>query len=266
MSLPQGGFGGRGRSGARGTVMLAAAVVLSVIGWGYLVLTWGGEERATTAPEDTRVVALTALPEAKREEPQAVPDEAVYAAPLKESKAPPEGEEGTTPEGPAGAAQKPGDRSEGASAEPVSPDPSGSGVRVEDRAETGGERIRFAAAEFVSAAYGYSGEDPDAYNQGVGRTVVWPAFFDSAGAAETTRYAEQVESAGTRSAARLTRFEAEETTPENATGHAYFETGEGYDPRTGELTGQRVAYRQRMTLSRIGETWKVESAGEVEEV
>lgn len=96
--------------------------------------------------------------------------------------------------------------------------------------------------------------------------MVWPAFYHSAGAAEVTRYAEQVEDAGTRSAARLTRFEAEETTPENATGHAYFETGEGYDPRTGDLTGERVAYRQRMTLSRIGATWKVESAGEVEEV
>jgi hypothetical protein len=137
---------------------------------------------------------------------------------------------------------------------------------VDDRAETEGERVRFAAAEFVSAAYGYSGEDSDEYNQGVGRTVVWPAFYDSVGAAEVTRYAEQVENAGTRSAAKLTRFEVEETTPENATGYAYFETGEGYDPRTGDLTGARVAYRQRMTLSRIGATWKVESAGEVEEV
>jgi hypothetical protein len=242
-------------------------VLLLVIGWGYLVVSWGGgEERATAAPEGTRTVERTTLPEATREEAQAVPDEAAYAATPEDRQATSEEEEETTPEVPSGAAPEPRDRSKEAASGPGLQDTSGTGVPVDDHAETEGERVRFAAAEFVSAAYGYSGEDPDAYNQGVGRTVVWPAFFDSAGAAEVTRYAEQVKNAGTRSAARLTRFEAEETTPENATGYAYFETGEGYDPRTGDLTGTRIAYRQRMTLSRIGETWKVESAGEVEEV
>lgn len=255
MSLPHGGFGGRERPGARRTVVVAAAVLLSVIGWGYLVVSWGGDERATGAPEDTRAIEQTTQPEAAGEEPQAVPDEAAYAAAPEERRSPSGGQEDTTPEVPSGSDSEAG-----------SADPSGADVPLEDQAETDVERVRFAAAEFASAAYGYSGEDPDAYNQGVGRTVVWPAFFQSAGAAEVTRYAEQVEGAGTRSAARLTRFEAEETTPENATGYAYFETGEGYEARTGELTGPRVAYRQRMTLSRIGETWKVESAGEVEEV
>jgi hypothetical protein len=245
---------------------VAAAVLLSVIGWGYLVVSWGGdEERATAAPEGARAVEQT-KPPATQEETQAVPDEAAYAATPKEQRAPSSGEKETTPEVPAGVAPEPRGRSEEPAPEPGSPEPLGTGVPVEARAETEGERVRFAAAEFVSAAYGYSGEDPDAYNQGVGRTVVWPAFFDSAGAAEVTRYAEQVENSGTRSAARLTRFEAEETAPGNATGYAYFETGEGYDPRTGDLTGERIAYRQWMTLSRIGETWKVESAGEVEEV
>ena len=195
-----------------------------------------------------------------------VPDEAAYAAAPQEPQAPSEGGEETTPEVPATAASQPRDRSKEAAPESGSPEPSATGAPVDDHAETEGERVRFAAAEFVSAAYGYSGEDPDAYNQGVGRTVVWPAFFDSTGAAEVTRYAEQVKNAGTRSAAKLTRFEAEETTPENATGYAYFETGEGYDARTGGLTGARIAYRQRMTLSRIGETWKVEAAGEVKEI
>ena len=265
MSLPQGGFGGRERSGARGTVVLVA-VLLSVIGWGYLVVSWGGEEHDTVAPKGTRAVAQTTSPGATSKDAQAVPDEAAYAAVPEERQAPSKGEEKTPPEVPARAAPGPGNRSEEAASEPGSSKLAGTGVPVEDDAETEGERVRFAVAEFVSAAYGYSGDDPDAYNQGVGRTVVWPAFFQSTGAAEITRYAGQVEKAGTRSAARLTRFEAEETTPENATGHAYFETGEGYDPHTGELTGERVAYRQRMTLSRIGETWKVESAEEVEEV
>ena len=262
MSLPQGGFGGRERPGTRGTVVLAAAVFLAVIGWGYLVVSWGGEEHATAAPEGTRAVERT-TPQATRAEPRAVPDEPAYAAAPEERQEPSSDDKEMTSTGPA---PEPGDRSEEAASEPGSSEPSSTGVPVEDHAETEGERVRFAAAEFVSAAYGYSGEDPDAYNQGVGRTVVWPAFFDSAGAAEVTRYAEQVKTAGTRSGARLVHFEAEETTPENATGYAHFETGEGYDPRTGDLTGWRVAYRQRMTLSRIGETWKVESAGEVEEV
>lgn len=256
MSLPQGGFGGRERPGARRTVVVAAAVLLTALGWGYLVASWGGgEEPATAVPEDTRAAEGTAQP-AAREETQAVPDEAAYAAAPEDRQAPSRGEGETTPETPATAPPQPGDRSDEATPESASPGPSG----------TEGERVRFAAAEFVSAAYGYSGGDPDAYNQAVGRTVVWPAFYHSAGAAEVTRYAGQVENVGTRSAARLTRFEEQETTPENATGYAYFETGAGYDERTGELTGARVAYRQRMTLSRIGETWKVESAGEVEEV
>ena len=255
MSLPQGGFGGSGRRGLRRMVGVALAVLLSAIGWGYLVVSWGGgEERATPVPEGTRAVAQTSLPDT-REETQAVPDEAAYAA-VPEDLRPSEGGGRTSSGVPTGADPEPGDRSEEAAPQPGSPDPP----------DLQSERVRFAAAEFVSAAYGYSGDDPDAYNQGVGRTVVWPAFYDSAGAAEIERYAAQVGDGGTRSAARLTRFEAEETTPEDATGHAYFGTGEGYDPRTGDLTGARVAYRQRMTLSRIGETWKVESAGEVEEV
>lgn len=252
MSLPQGGFGGRERPGRRRAIVVAAAVLALAAGWGYLVVSWGEEGSATATPE------RTSSGEEARRQAQAVPGEPAYAT-TPGQQTPSEARAGaSTPEirgHPEGAAHEPGFY-----------DPLGTGASPGDLPEIERERVRFAAAEFVSAAYGYSGEDPDEYNQGVGETVVWPAFYSSAGAGEISRYAEQVEKTGTRSAARLTRFEVEETAPGNVTGYAYFETGEGRDPRTGKLTGEKVAYRQQMTLARSGASWKVKSVGEVEEV
>ncbi len=257
MSLPRGGFGGGERQGRRG-IAAAAALLIIAIGWGYLVVSWGdGNERATAA-ESTRGAEQTYPPESIREEPR-VPGESAYA---------------TTPEEQRGSSTAGEERPAEVTAGATSPQPRKYGEEATDGpdasagnlAEVEGERIRFAAAEFVSAAYGYSGDDPNEYNQGVGRTVVWPAFYSSAGGAEIARYAEQVESTGTEGAAKLTSFEVETATPEHTTGYAYFETGEGHDPRTGELTGRTVTYRQEMNLSRVGERWKVEATREVEEV
>lgn len=241
--------------------MAVAAVALLVfaIGWGYLIISWDGNERATAATESAHVAEQTFAPESIREESRAVPDEPAYTTTPEEQREPSAGGGETPTEVTAGATSwQPHNSGEEATDEPD--------ASAGTLAEIEGERIRFAAAEFVSAAYGYSGEDPDEYNQRVGRTVVWPAFYSSAGGAEIARYAGQVESTGTEGAARLTVFEAEKATPENATGYAHFETGEGHDLRTGELTGRAIAYRQEMTLSRVGETWKVEATGEVEEV
>jgi hypothetical protein len=252
VSLPQGGFGGRERSGRRRAVAVAAAVLVLAAGWGYLVVSWGEEERATATPEQT------SSSEDARRQARAVPDEPAYAT-TPEEQTPSEARAEAPPPEAHG-------HPEGAAHEPGSYDPLGTGASPGDLSEIDRERIRFAASEFVSAAYGYSGEDPDEYNQGVGETVVWPAFYSSAGAGEISRYARQVEETGTRSAARLTRFEVEKTAPGSAAGYAYFETGEGHDPRTGKLTGERLAYRQEMTLSRSGASWKVKAVGKVEEV
>ncbi len=258
MSLPRGGFGGSERPGRRGVAVAATALLVFAIGWGYLVVSWGGDDERATAAESTRAAEQIPLPESTREESRAVPDEPAYATTPEEQREP--SARGEEPSGEVTTRvifSQSGNSGEEATDEP--------GASTGDLAETDGERARFAAAEFVSAAYGYTGEDPNEYNQGVGRTVVWPAFYSSAGGAEIARYAEQVESTGTEGAAKLTSFEAEKVTPENATGYAHFETGEGHDPRTGELTGSRSAYRQEINLSRVGETWKVEAAGEVEE-
>lgn len=254
MSLPQRGFEG-GRAGRRRTVVVAVVLLLALIGWGYLVVSWGGPAERTEAGADGFVERKALSPDDRRE-PQDVPDGNARAtapgerAPVEK----PVGRDVGTHDHPHGAAHEPG-----------SYDPLGTGASSRDLSETDRERVRFVAAEFVSAAYGYSGRDEDVYNQGVGETVVWPIFYESEGAAEVRRYAEQVGRTGTRSAAELTRFEIEEATPELAAGYAYFETGEGRDPRTGELTGERLAYRQQMTLARSGVSWKVKAAGEVEE-
>lgn len=258
MSLPRGGFGGGERSGRRGMVVAAVTLLVFAIGWGYLVVSWGDGDEVATATESTRIAEQISPPESTRQESQAVLDEPTSAATPGEHWEPSVGR---------------GETSTRATSSATSPEqnPGGeatveSDASVDNLAEIEGERIRFAAAEFVSAAYGYSGEDADEYNQGVGRTVVWPAFYFSAGGAEIARYAGQVESTGTEGAARLTGFKAEKATPDNATGYAHFETGESHDPWTGELMGRTIAYRQEMTLSRVGETWKVEATGEVEEV
>ena len=116
-------------------------------------------------------------------------------------------------------------------------DPLGADASEGDLAALDEERLRFAASNYISAAYGYTGDDADAYNQGVGATVVWPDFFDSEGSSETKRYAEQVGESGTKSGAALTEFETLEITEDRATAYAYFETGSGY-ASDGSLTGE----------------------------
>ena len=124
--------------------------------------------------------------------------------------------------------------------------------------------MRFASARFVTAAYGYSGHDEDAYNQGVGQTVAWPVFYESPGSKEIERYAAQVRGTGTKSAALLIRFERIDGGPTTVTGYAYFQTGGGYGANA-ELTGNKISYRQQMTLVRSGGTWVVKATNAIEE-
>ena len=153
----------------------------------------------------------------------------------------------------------------GAANEPGNYDPLGTEASEDDLADLDEERLRFAASNYISAAYGYTGDDADAYNQGVGATVVWPDFFDSEGSSEIGRYAEQVGESGTKSGSLLTELETLEITEDRVTAYAYFETGSGYTG-DGGLKGETQAYRQKMTLARTGATWKVLGVEKIEEV
>lgn len=268
MSPPQGGFRGRReRAGgeARGRVLLRGALALVVVlAWSWTVLAWGGEggrsqgaggEAGGEARSEARGEvgeiprAPAGRPAAGAEGTGAVPDEPAYAT----TPAPAAGDPG----------RKPGAR--GGAGEPGSYDPLGTGAEPGDLTPTDERRVRYAAQKFVMAAYGYTGGDGAEYLAGVASVSLSPDLSLSKGGPEISRYQRQVETTGTRSAVRLIRFEVEGSTPDTAEGYAYFETGEGYG-RDGELSGKRLAYRQRMTLSRVGASWKVKEAGKVEEV
>jgi hypothetical protein len=126
-------------------------------------------------------------------------------------------------------------------------------------------RVEGAAARFVAAAYGYSGRDRDEYLDALNALLVPQKFYASPGSEEIERLSEQVETTGTRGAARMSAFEIEKVEGERVEGYAYFETADSYD-RYGELVGDKKGYRQRLTLVRSGAIFLVETAGGVDEV
>jgi hypothetical protein len=126
-------------------------------------------------------------------------------------------------------------------------------------------RVEGAAAKFVVAAYGYSGKDRDGYLDALNVLLVPEKFYASPGAEEIERLSEQVETTGIKGAARMTSFEIEKATQERVEGYAYFATADSYD-RYGEPVGNEKNYRQRLTLVRSGATFRVEAAGEIQEV
>ncbi|MGB3635934.1 MAG: hypothetical protein WA982_17995 [Rubrobacteraceae bacterium] len=286
-TLPRDGFAGRGQ-GTRRKPLIIGGVVLALIAiWSYGVLSYGGGEQAkSTSPKDGGATT-------EQTAASAVPDEPAYAeggstngsgggstggtaTGADNTEGQSSGDSGNRDDETAGGAQQepspaggqqPAQHNHpvGAANEPGNYDPLGTGASEGDLAPIDEERLRFAAGNYISAAYGYSGDDKDAYNQGVGATVVWPDFFDSEGSSETERYAEQVKESGTKSGAVLTEFETLEITEDRATAYAYFKTGSGY-ASDGSLTGETQAYRQKMTLARTGATWKVLGVEKIEEV
>jgi hypothetical protein len=276
--LPQGGFRQRKQTGRRRVLLACGALFVLLIVWSYAVLSYDGGDDAPdrSAPSGSRAApsdggageAAGNVPGSGRE---AVPDDAAYA----------EDGAGDQPDGDAaggaGPEEDPAAGETGAtepsragvgdgSSEPEGyrPDPLGTGASASDLAPVDEQRVRFAVARFVTAAYGYSGDDEHAYNQEVGSTVAWPVFYESPGSREIKRYAARVGESGTESAALLTRFELTKSGGTTASGYAYFETGEGYGP-DGGLTGRKLSYRQKMTLARSGGAWIVKHTDEIEE-
>lgn len=266
--LPQGGFGVRKQAGRRRALVAGGMVLLLTIVWSYAVISYGGDEEGAgeNGSEGDRVAGQAGRASSPAEnEPEAVPDDNASAGETQpEDRVPSAGPSSEDPAPADAPTPQPREHPDGATNEPGSYDPLGTGASAGDLAQVDQERVRFAAKQFVSAAYGYSGDDKDAYNQAVGQTAAWPVFYDSEGSKEIERYAAQVEESGAESAALLTRFAVLKTSPDRVEGYAYFETGSGYG-RDGELTGKKLGYRQRMTLQRSGAVWKVEATDKIEE-
>lgn len=292
-TLPRDGFSGRGRGSRRKPLIIGGIALALIVIWSYAVLSYGGGEQAkSTSPQGGGATT-------EQTTASAVPDEPAYAEgggtnadstngdtngstnhsadnsagdnPERASSGDDSSEGQSSGDAGSGSSEEaqqqpspPQNQPVGAENEPGGYDPLGRDAQQGDLAPIDEERLRFAAGNYISAAYGYTGNDKDAYNQGVGATVVWPDFFDSKGSSETERYAKQVEESGTTSGAVLTEFETLEITEDRATAHAYFETGSGYT-KTGDLSGETQAYRQEMVLARTGATWKVLAVEKIEE-
>lgn len=285
MSLPQGGCESREKTGRRKLLIWCAVLVVFVAGWALLVLGWGGSAKeAANGASELEVAQIRdagdgsdaggATGKEQDSETSSVPEESAYA----EDEGVSEGQDNTAPDGDGGMLEGSGGGltgeslgrqdetgAQGATNEPGVYDPLGTGASSTDLAPTNEARVRYAAEKFVMAAYGYTGSDAAEYLAGVAETSLSPDLSLSAGGKEISRYAEQVEKSGTKSAAVLTDFEFTETSKESVTGVANFEIGEGYGP-DGDLEGEILAYAQEMTLSDMGAMWKVKVTQEIEKV
>lgn len=281
MSLPQGGFEQRREGSRRRRVFIWCAVlVVLVVGWAWVVLGWGGASGETASGTSEPEAEQTgdagdggdgAVGGRRNSGASSIPDAPAYAegdgtGEGADTPAPDRGTLGDTGDSFAGESLggQDGEGAQGATNEPGVYDPLGTGAFSSDLAPTDEARVRYAVEKFVMAAYGYTGSDGAEYLAGVAETSLSPDLSLSAGGSEISRYERQVEKSGTKSAAKLTRLESLETSQESVSANVYFQTGEGYGPN-GELTGELLAYRQEMTLSRMGEVWRVKATEEIEE-
>lgn len=221
-----------------------------VLLWTILVLSAGAGDRSGEKADDRSPGIAETVPEERRPQP---PDGGTPA--------------GVSSERSVVAQRKDADRlpEGGATHEPGGYDPLGFAGESGGLTETDKGRVRLAAARFIAAAYGYSGErgTQRKYLSAVNDSVLSPEFYGSPGGDQVRRYAEGVAASGTESAAKLTGFEVRGVTDGVVEGRAHFETGDAYDDH-GDLEGERRAYRQELTLERRGAVFRVKAAGEVE--
>jgi hypothetical protein len=149
--------------------------------------------------------------------------------------------------------------SESAAKEPGVFDPAGKNPEPGDLTDTDKQRVEFAASQFVTAVYGYTGDDAEEYVNEIGRTVVGEEFYKSPGGQKVRDYSEEVDVYGVESAAKVDRFEVKDTEPGKVVGMAHFDTADSYS-RYGDLEGDKTRYTQKLTLVAEGEIYKVFSA------
>lgn len=131
------------------------------------------------------------------------------------------------------------------------------------------DRVSLITSGFVSSAYGYSGDDPDAYLGGVMEVSIANGLLSSPGGERIKRYAAVVRGSGLRSAAELRALDVTDT--DRVAGLrqvdvvAYFLTGERY-AADGSVEDPTGSYRQRLLLSPYSDIYKVSYAGRIRPV
>lgn len=170
----------------------------------------------------------------------------------------------TAPEGEADAGHKGHEAHEWRENQPETGyDPLGRDAEAGALTGTEERRVRFAAANFVTYGYGYTGDDLQEYRSELSNTVVETSFEGSPGRADIKAVEEDIQSGGLESAAVLERFEVEETNEDEVKGVAYFIRGGAYDG--GGVSGQTKSYAQALNLESAGGGWRVVAADRLEE-
>lgn len=126
------------------------------------------------------------------------------------------------------------------------------------------ERVRFAAANYVTYGYGYAGDDLSEYHGELFDTMVEGRFQDSPGRADIKAVEDDIKDGGTNSAAVLDRFEVQQADGDEVQGVAYFTLGESYDG--GGVSGNTASLAQPLNLERMSGGWQVVAADRLEEV
>lgn len=153
----------------------------------------------------------------------------------------------------------------GVRGEPGGYDPLGKDAPSGALTETQKGRVELAATNFVTYAYGYTGDDLSEYQRNLNRVALFPDFYSSPGAEAVRDFQEDIQKGGVKSAAVLESFEIEDQTPATVRGVAYFVVGERY-LKAGAVAGEVNRYAQPLNLQSFGPHWKVVATGEREEV
>jgi murein DD-endopeptidase MepM/ murein hydrolase activator NlpD len=170
------------------------------------------------------------------------------------------------------AAERPPSNASGTVPGKLAPDPLG--VAEEGVTSGVGNGARLAANSFVTFAYGYSGDDEEAYMRGVNAIVIDPEYHNTPGGEAIRRTRETITRDGPiKSAAVLDDFEVTKIDEEGdgLVAEIRFSVGSGWgSPGGGESEGAGLAgdvrsYAQRISLVPWGtgaQAWKVSYATE----
>lgn len=276
-----GGEQAAGRS--KSWILLALTALLLIIGYA-LVVVWIGGGQAGTAEGGVPSEARAAAEPGERNEARGGADQnrpgGGQDLPLTAPGDDDRGESNPNPGPddhdvyvyePEGSDEGPGPN--GAEGEPGGYDPLGKGTDGPVLSETQLEGAELAVSNYVTAVYGYSGDDFNEYQKKVGEAVVFPGFFSSPGAEHVREVQRQIEGSpdGVTNGAVLKGFTAEQQTEERIEGVAYFDVGQGVafskTAASGvELQGKVTSYAQPVNLQLYGSQWRVTEAGQRQEV